>query len=361
MKMGFFPIAGIRDAFRVRVGLPAARLSRKGLFLSRLIAPRHLPLLTAHLVKRLVLRKNIPAAAYLALTFKCNFSCQYCGGALYHRDGGELTIEKWARAIDQLVRLGVPRIHFVGGEPLLKAGIEELVALAGRKGAITILETNGWELTAECLRRLRRAGLRVVCVSLDGAKPDVHDCACGRVGSFQRVMEVLKLCREARMPCVLSTIARRRIIDSCELADIFALAQAEGASGVRLISPHPMGAWIQEDQEVLNPLEKKKAVNLALRSAVPLLGEGPNEARCRAAENYAVFVSPSGEIQPCGYIPYSFGNICEEDISVVLKRLSRHEMFRAITGCKIEDHGFRESYISPLIRSGRPLPEKLYG
>jgi cyclic pyranopterin phosphate synthase len=74
-------------------------------------------------------------------------------------------------------RLGVEEVRFTGGEPLLRRGLEKIVAAttqlrtAGGATPITALTTNGIGL-AKRARALRDAGLSRVNVSLDTLDPD---------------------------------------------------------------------------------------------------------------------------------------------------------------------------------------------
>lgn len=56
----------------------------------------------------------------LALTFKCNHSCEMCSSNLLLQDKKELTLEQWYIVIGQLKKLGCVHFDLTGGEPTLK-------------------------------------------------------------------------------------------------------------------------------------------------------------------------------------------------------------------------------------------------
>ncbi|MBM3250093.1 MAG: radical SAM protein [Candidatus Omnitrophica bacterium] len=308
---------------------------------------------------RFILARKVPYSVYLELTFKCQLSCRHCVTAAYPAGGPELSTRDWKRAIDRLSDLGVPRIHFSGGEPLLREDLEDLVFYAHRKHIFIGLDTNGWDLTVSRIRNLKESGLDFICISLNGQAEESHDAWCARPGSFQRVADALKNCRQEHVPCVISTVARKDLVRSGELRRIFELADKWGSLGVRLNAPHAMGRWLERPEEALSAQEKAHLERAFSVQKAALLGEGPYERLCRASLNYSLAVSPDGEIQTCAYIPYSFGNILREDLRAILRRIYRHEMFRKKSCCKIEDEDFRKRYIET-IKPDTQLPIRLY-
>jgi cyclic pyranopterin phosphate synthase len=116
----------------------------------------------------------------ISVTDRCNFRCTYCmpkevfdrdHAFLPHRE--LLTFEEITRLARVFIGHGVEKIRLTGGEPLLRKGIEDLVAMLAqlrtRTGAPLdlTLTTNG-SLLARKARALADAGLRRVTVSLDG-------------------------------------------------------------------------------------------------------------------------------------------------------------------------------------------------
>lgn len=107
----------------------------------------------------------------LSVTARCNLACPYC-----LPDGveppGLLTLSQRLRVIEAAVALGVSSLRLTGGEPLLHAGLEELIAAVQplrKQGLREIaLTSNGALLSAARARALRAAGLDRITLSLDG-------------------------------------------------------------------------------------------------------------------------------------------------------------------------------------------------
>src|SRR5262249_58865396 len=63
-------------------------------------------------------------------------------------------------------------IPFRGGEPMLHPELDAISRRIRSRGAIATLITNGYLLTPERIRRLNRAGLDYLQISIDNVDPD---------------------------------------------------------------------------------------------------------------------------------------------------------------------------------------------
>jgi MoaA/NifB/PqqE/SkfB family radical SAM enzyme len=87
-----------------------------------------------------------------------------------------MSMATFGRLVEGLRAIESPPIVFFGGfgEPLFHPDIVEMVAQAKKVGCRVELITNGTLLTPQCSRALIDAGLDLVWVSLDGARPDSY-------------------------------------------------------------------------------------------------------------------------------------------------------------------------------------------
>ena len=116
----------------------------------------------------------------ISVTDRCNFRCSYCmpkdvfdSQYTYLPHSALLSFEEITRLARIVVARGVKKLRITGGEPLLRKGLEALIAqlAALRTPAGEVLDltltTNG-SLLARKARALKDAGLNRVTVSLDG-------------------------------------------------------------------------------------------------------------------------------------------------------------------------------------------------
>ena len=111
-----------------------------------------------------------PWAAHLYVTDQCNLDCHYCNeydNSVPHPD--VLDLKRWIRKIREL---GVARLGFQGGEPLMHPEIVELVRYAKSLGFYRVsMSTNGLLLTRKLVADFERAGLDSLQISVDRMTP----------------------------------------------------------------------------------------------------------------------------------------------------------------------------------------------
>src|SRR5581483_1085216 len=102
---------------------------------------------------------------------RCNFRCTYCmplDEYPWTPAPEILTFDEITRLARIFVDLGVEEIRLTGGEPLLRARIEELVTgLTGIDGLQAVCLTTNGSLLADRAESLKAAGLRRINISLD--------------------------------------------------------------------------------------------------------------------------------------------------------------------------------------------------
>ena len=107
----------------------------------------------------------------VSVTDRCDLRCRYCmpeAGVEWVEHSRILTYEQIVRLVRLAAELGVDTVRLTGGEPLVRRGLEGLVAALKAVDGIraVALTTNGVRL-AEQLPALRSAGLDGVNLSLD--------------------------------------------------------------------------------------------------------------------------------------------------------------------------------------------------
>jgi MoaA/NifB/PqqE/SkfB family radical SAM enzyme len=111
-----------------------------------------------------------PVLAHIVPTRRCNLSCTYCNE--FDDFSKPVPTAEMLRRIDHLAHLGTSIISFSGGEPLLHPDLDELIARIRRGGKIAGMITNGYLLTADRIRKLNKAGLEHMQISIDNVMPD---------------------------------------------------------------------------------------------------------------------------------------------------------------------------------------------
>lgn len=124
----------------------------------------------ARMVIRSLRFRYQPIAAHLIPVRRCNLSCDYCNE--YDDHSPPVPTGDVLHRIDRLASLGTGIITLSGGEPLLHPDLDAIVARIRARGAIATLITNGYLLSRDRIRRLNRAGLDHLQISIDNVLPD---------------------------------------------------------------------------------------------------------------------------------------------------------------------------------------------
>lgn len=175
----------------------------------------------------------------LSVTDRCDLACIYCmppGGESEHALRKELlTFEELARVVDVLARMGIQRVRFTGGEPLVRKDFVRLVELVDVPELA--LTTNAMRL-AELAGPLHDAGLRAVNVSLDSLDPD-RFARLTRGGDLGQVIAGIDAALELGWTVKLNVVALRGETDE-EAPRIVDWAWARGVTP-RFIELMPLG------------------------------------------------------------------------------------------------------------------------
>jgi len=124
----------------------------------------------ARLVARGLKSPSHPVFAHVVVTRRCNLACTYCSE--FDTFSKPVPTEELLRRIDQLAALGTTAVTFTGGETLLHPEIEQAIARARSHSMVVIMITNGYLLSVERIRKLNRAGLDRMQISIDNVEPD---------------------------------------------------------------------------------------------------------------------------------------------------------------------------------------------
>ncbi|MEU3342825.1 GTP 3',8-cyclase MoaA [Streptomyces sp. NPDC006668] len=161
----------------------------------------------------------------ISVTDRCNLRCRYCmprehfgPDHRYLHSDALLSFDEIARLARVFASLGVRKIRLTGGEPLLRRGIADLVAmLAAIPGLDLAMTTNGL-LLPTLAQRLAQAGLRRVTVSLDALDDAVFRAVTDTPVPVRRVLEGIDAAARAGLtPVKVNMVVKRGVNDGCVL------------------------------------------------------------------------------------------------------------------------------------------------
>lgn len=192
----------------------------------------------------------------ISVTDRCNFRCTYCMPKevfdsnytfLPHEE--LLTFEEIARVAKIAATLGVEKIRLTGGEPLLRKGIENLIAmLAEIPGIDLTLTTNGSALKTKAAA-LKAAGLKRVTVSLDSLDDATFRAMNDVDFPVAKVLEAIDAAADAGLTPVKINMVVKRGVNDHHIVDMARHFKSTGHI-VRFIEFMDVGAtngWRMDD------------------------------------------------------------------------------------------------------------------
>jgi len=302
---------------------------------------------------------NGPHLVFWELTGRCNLRCRHCRGGVsseFQRD--ELTTEEILRAAGTIREHCDPIIVLTGGEPLVRDDIFHIAQACSKLFTHVALATNGTLVDNETAGRIADSGIARVGISIDGATAKTHDALRGLPGSFDAAISGFDALKRAGVSVQVNATLTR--YNDTELDDLLALAVARGADAFHLFMFVPVGCgavladelrvsprraeerleWLFEQSvalqsqlhiratcapqyfRIMNEVSSRKGI------AVPGGGHGMQAStRGCLAGSGVCFISRTGDIQPCGYLPIHVGNVREHKFGEIWRR---SEIFQAL-------------------------------
>ncbi|MEK7591852.1 MAG: radical SAM protein [Patescibacteria group bacterium] len=312
----------------------------------------------AHLVARSFYRtvqnKNMPNLMSFAVNDTCDAACEHCSffQGVHNPKKKTVTLDQAKQIIKEAQELGVSMINFVGGEPLLREDLPEIINCVDKTTSSTALFTNG-SLLKKMAHILRQNGLDGVYVSIDAANPAKHDFFRKSKGLYDKAIQGILEAKKTGMSVGISTTMTPESYRSGELDKIIELAKTLGVHEVIVFDAMPTGRYkkrkdlIDNHDWVEDMIRHVKQYNENLTYPGILVYAYVTSHRsvgCSCGASYC-YISPYGEMMSCDFNHAIFGNVLDEPLYKVWERMTSHEQFASSKwgGCKIKDSTTRNS------------------
>jgi MoaA/NifB/PqqE/SkfB family radical SAM enzyme len=253
-----------------------------------------------------------PFSATFAVTNRCNLRCSYCNCP--YIDPTNLTLARIEVLFDRLQSMGVRRLGLAGGEPLLRADLADIVALAKARSFFVSLNTN---LTLFDRHGERLMGADLVYTSLDGDEA-AHNAARGDrayQGVIAGIEELLHRGKAVIAICVVTEHSAGQAEHLLQLAEAigFRMHFQPQCVDTEIVRGATSSAFGDDEQRAFwrHLLAAKRAGRPIVSSTAYLdyLSRWEDfsvsaywdpDARCPAGHGY-LYVDPQGKAYPCAY------------------------------------------------------------
>ena len=300
------------------------------------------------------------------LTARCNLKCCHCRAeAQDDFVAGELTTEEIIAVARDIREAGDPIMILTGGEPLVRKDFFDIAKACVGMFSRVALATNGTIVDDALAKRIADVGIQRVSVSIDGAKAATHDKFRGVAGSFEATVRGYDAMARAGLSLQVNATVARHNIDEVEELLNFVLARKADAFHLFALVPVGCGAEISDDAR-LPPEQMERFLRWMFEKSIELRGRIHIKATC-APQYYRImhevsrekglalpgaghghgrapgqghghghgsadasangmqamtrgclagsavcFISRTGDVQPCGYLPVRVGNVRQQ-------------------------------------------------
>lgn len=275
------------------------------------------------------------------ITRRCNLKCVHCRSSsdlavVGHPD---FSLEEAKRILDDIASYASPVMVLSGGEPLLRPDVFDIARYGTSLGFRMCMATNGTLVTDEICSKIKEAEIRMVSLSLDGARAETHDDFRNQQGAFAGTMNAIELFNRHGIPFLVNSSFTVR--NQKEIPEIYRLVKSLGATAwyMFMIVPTGRGEDIMEElipeklyDEILEwhyQVEKEENELLMRPTCAPhyyrivrqkAKEEGETFKRrnlkfstggskgCLAGQLICL-IDVDGEVLPCSYFPKSAGSL----------------------------------------------------
>lgn len=310
----------------------------------------------ARALYRTIQNRNLPSLMSLAVNDACNAACEHCSffTAVEEPNRPLLSLSAIQKLIQDAQELGVSVINFVGGEPLMRKDLPDIIRSVNKELSTTILFTNGWFLE-ERVKELKQAGLDSIYISIDAANATDHDRFRRQEGLFQKAINGIQLAKKMGFSVGISTTMTPETYRQGELKAIIELGKQIGIHEVLVFDALPTGRYNHRDDLV----DQSDWVEDMMRSAHPYNQDSTypgvtffayftshKSVGCSCGTSY-FYVSPYGDIMSCDFNHRKFGNVLDEPLWKLWEQLTTLPEFCRSKwgGCKIKDADQRSQNI----------------
>jgi MoaA/NifB/PqqE/SkfB family radical SAM enzyme len=323
-----------------------------------------------------------PPFASWIVTRACNLSCYYCFADARKRDPDELTTAEAKAVIDDLAGNGVFCITYMGGEPLMRKDIFDLIDYSTDLGIYAAILTNGLLVKADTVPRLAAAGCQLLGVSVDSNDPLIHDRVRGATGSLVGAKRAVRAAVRADMRCSVRIVVTEDSLPA--LGGLFSWAVDEGVEELIIIpifmvgraagTPDDRRADIRGKQLFFDGLARLRELAEPLGLSVPHedlaccvgIELSPPDAEhhhvghavgfektvgCKVGR-FVVNIQPNGDVYSCPFVHYPIGSLRTQSITEVWQHPLLRQSLTEDLGC----------HARSIIHTGRPdVADPTYG
>lgn len=262
----------------------------------------------------------------------------------------DISTEDAFKILNDISSYANPVVVLSGGEPLLRSDIFEIARYGTEKGLRMCLATNGTLITDETCKKIKRAGITIVSLSLDGSTAKTHDDFRSERGAFEGAVNAARIFKKHGIEFIINSSFTKRNQD--EITEVYSLAKGLGATAWYMFMLVPTGRGVELMDELISKkdyeeildwhyrMEKDEKDILVRPTCAPQyyrvalqkakedgikferrsLKFSTGSSKSCLAGQLICLIDLEGNVLPCSYFPEPAGNILRQPFKEIWER-----------------------------------------
>lgn len=258
--------------------------------------------------------------AFVAITKKCALQCEHCSAWETLNQKDTLGADQFQRLLGEVYRIGVSQVYFTGGEPLMKVPLLESLLSQIPEYVKSWVATSGYRFTREKAKRLKKAGLTGVFISLDHYDEARHNAFRNHKNAYIWALEAAQNALEAGFAVAFSVCLSDELCRREELLKYMEFARRCGVHFVQFLEPLPVGHY-RGRQVTLSEtaiataealyLEMNYGKNHLEYPLIHYLGYYHRRVGCFSGGKQVIYIDADGHLNSCPFCQTDYGNLLE--------------------------------------------------
>jgi MoaA/NifB/PqqE/SkfB family radical SAM enzyme len=265
---------------------------------------------------------TMPLSLQFELTGRCNLKCKFC----YNRSGDlppdAVTPDRWKALSKEIVSHGgIFECNLSGGEPLLLGDdLFDIMDILHNDGTIFLLITNGFLMTKDVVRRLKKYRYKWLQISIDGSTAKIHDEIRQVSGSYEKAVTAALMIADAGIPLAIANTLTPQTID--DLPEMARLAYSCGASALITGEVFPSGRGAmnkellmtnEERGRLWKSVEEQRKIFAGRMQIQRSMSNKTQLERVCGLPQAGAIIRPNGDIRLDCIAPFVSGNVTTAD------------------------------------------------
>ena len=285
-----------------------------------------------------------------AITFKCNFNCSHCLCSRIDETNTrkELSPVEYRDIVTQAMKLGATTFGLEGGEPFVEKNWDKYIEAWYPKYNHIIISTNGFLFDEKKAITCQKLGVDTINFSMDSGIPEIHDVFRRKKGSFEKVMQGIRLCKKYKIKVILNTVVHKKNLYTDGLIKLFEFSEKEKIM-VNVLFAKGVGEFKDK-----NVMLTEKDFSEFKKIAEPYnywhihhdgaLKANYTKTGCPGLKEM-VNMTPYGDVIACANCHIYFGNVRKESLKAIRDRALKGSPFGKYRRCFLtQDQDFMNIY-----------------